>query len=1251
MSTIPLRFDIKGLDDLISPQPQLDQSDAANHTWTAAIQGPDGCGKSLLGLHLASHYWHSHRTSSTPRPSIIYVSTDLSFHQANSQWEGFGLDQPALRNEQITGHYLLHRERTQIRPGTRTSDVTLQPLDPVAESPDGSILTVDDFCTEPVRNSVWFVDLQASTAGDDWGWINHFISIMPTTNPRSARHLLIVDAIEGLQTRVGNRDGYGSRRSRRSRVAQLIRNAARKGVHLVFIVEEPRQDARLPENFVADLVIRLRQRTITGYSQRTIEIEKCRGIAHVRGEHELSIRSGRGAFTGEFQHLDDPQILWSLENNPERKRYLAHIHVTPSLHCHSRDIREDKTRIPELGGSPGFGLDRLDKCFRGTSEKASLTLVLGDAGTHKGRLSRRFLAEGVVFDSQLGSVNRLASGISILLTTRILDKPRLLENMLSHFKVRPQESDMEWISSRVLCQRLGSRHLTSASLVEIILTHIRHAQQLLADASTTQEIALAPTVERQRNGHRIRFVLEDWSTLVSSHRALSEDPLLLHTLTTLLRREGVKSLIVSTESGNDGDSVLSVRNSSDLRNIDECQILTWKVSFFGQRRTAITVIPNVNDRERATIYELVPGLSDDGVFIDAHFETYCDVDVGHPRRVPLVVRLYLGNHHYDKKPSSSDHFSQALQDSLSQVFAAPDLSKEVVQFSSFSDYDRVFTLATDLSDSRLDHTLILQVDEFWSGRSQSSAAFAPLMDFWAGEAVCDDASMNAFESKWLYAHAYTRHSDVSSPVRHRTAPTSDFKKACWTGEKSPFDVRSRDEYVCVERDRSVPIPRITSRPDYTSEPCRRAFFIPWRDTDSSIDRIPYTWDFGLVVADAALWRRYEAESIATLTPGRATKVTVGDIWDELCLHRNRLTTDEVLWRAKMKQHAPDWPTFLSACRLIGTRERIPPFDFDLSTAETLTCLVLEIWASIQDGIASQLPEVSMQSAAMWPIRTNVNHPASWSLRDLALSFPHSLYLALSHLVATCVHLESSRRVVSRKESRGNVVASREWYHTATALIHDMDSKSLALLQLPGNWATRGDWALAVATGSRSKLLAHQAIDLLSSRRMNLLRLQDGIGLPVRDILPDSQICELPSAIYSNNVDTKTESAVTYGEICYLGANSDNSDFDWLWRSRIRNFDRDSFYFRRWIARMFEERDWMDNEFLNGQKSLNVFGECLAWESSVTERRGEEPRSQPAFSDVHSSKIGGNFISRFQELHKILVSALRDDKLWNPLSLD
>src|SRR5688572_29710305 len=92
-----IAFGIRSLDRLIGSNPLKGQDPGANRAYygysldqlddrganspagesaTICLIGPDGTGKSLFALHLASDYWRRTRAAAKP-PRIIYASTDL----------------------------------------------------------------------------------------------------------------------------------------------------------------------------------------------------------------------------------------------------------------------------------------------------------------------------------------------------------------------------------------------------------------------------------------------------------------------------------------------------------------------------------------------------------------------------------------------------------------------------------------------------------------------------------------------------------------------------------------------------------------------------------------------------------------------------------------------------------------------------------------------------------------------------------------------------------------------------------------------------------------------------------------------------------------------------------------------------------------------------------------------------------------------------------------------------------------------
>jgi len=119
-------------------------------------------------------------------------------------------------------------------------------------------------------------------------------------------------------------------------------------------------------------------------------------------------------------------------------------------------------------------------------------------------------------------------------------------------------------------------------------------------------------------------------------------------------------------------------------------------------------------------------------------------------------------------------------------------------------------------------------------------------------------------------------------------------------------------------------------------------------------------------------------------------------------------------------------------------------------------------------------------------------------------------------------------------------------------------------RLPGSYSVRGDWFLAIAAGSRSTLLGERAIDIISSRKANLYRLKHGIGLPTRDFSDDATSREAPSSLTVTGQDDREE-FLTYGDLLSLGAQEDKSEFRWLWRYTMPDYDRQAAVFLQMVA--------------------------------------------------------------------------------------
>jgi KaiC/GvpD/RAD55 family RecA-like ATPase len=1196
--TTPLRFGIADLDSLITPGSSSSTLPPGDIRWTAAIVGPDGCGKSILALHLASFYQkHILDTvdkAETVVPRVVYVSTDLSYQQALAQWSNFGLDLPEARYNALHAAY----DRT-----IRCADIDKHALElsrlHLSKTPHDALSV---FFSSNETNKVHFLDFQAETAGDDWGFINHLLGLLEQPKGRKEMpcHLLIVDAIEGLETFSGRRDAYGLARDRRSRVAQLVRNASHANAHVVFVVEDPRGDVRLPEQFVTDLVIRLRQEWDGTYNQRTLEIEKCRAVAHARGRHELAIRDGRGSFTGTSVHLDDPRIPWKkrvaddpaghhstmlqgseLErltepgyewttNDEHELVCLSHIRAIASLHRWNREFREQRTAITELHGCPHFGLPVLDQIIpshkqvgKEMESQGALILLLGDPSTHKGSLTRGFLAgafrkEDPDCNTQ-DAYDPTQPGVAVLLTTRFLDQ-HILTGRISQHLVEPgkrgTERDAEAIkinkniNDRVLCQRLSIRHISAAGFLDTLDQYVRIAQFLVwqkYDSSCTMKTTTQDPHGRRKKSRHIRLAIEDWNDIVSMYPMLRSDPLLLQSVITMFKREGIQALIVSTQEGPPG--VAATERLHDLRSLNETQILTWPVSFFGEKKVAITVHSSQTSSKTPGICELRSVDNDsERLACTRDFDFYSDVDLGRAQRIPLKVRLYVGSGADVTQNKSEWQWLRLLRDMFSATFRGLG-EDEVLQLESFVNYDGLFT-STGISGAvNRDHTLVAQIDEFWS---QKQAALVSLNDYWTKDV--------GSRIEW------NKGNDGSGPIAVKVRADAAAEPEVLDNYAPGAHWIDEPRHSSAPKTRGLVLQEIKAN-QQTEGTCvlrRHDFFIKTQDGGprQPVDRIPYLWDFGMILADRTLWERHQDLGVPPVDH------TVGSIWNKLCFptgRRNGDNRDALALAGPLypEETTVSWEEFLSACRLIAERESIVAFDVDeLCTEESLSCLLLEIWASLSAELVESWDKVSKRDM------TNAKTP---SLFDLIDSHRYDLLRALITLVYNCPHFVVENRRLYRKRPQSLAVASRHWYSTACAKMKENVDRRFVPLRLPGKFAVRGDWALAIVQGSRSARLGYRALDIISSRRQNLLRLQEGIGLPVRDVLPDATIAKLTTAMVCRLGEQKPI-RLSYGDICDLGHQEHDDKFRWLWRSQIENYDVDSFSWRRWIAWMIEAQD-------------------------------------------------------------------------------
>lgn len=1170
-----LRFGIPSLDRLISGTDGQAGFEIRNgQSASICMLGPDGTGKSVLALHLAAHYLSDVLDSGNEAraqltPKVLYVSTDLNFDMANQRtWIPFALGNVTTR----TVPFEDPRSVSKVR--RKSSLTSLKPLGSAQDSSLTAFLAQD--CAE-----VGFVDLASETVGDDWGFVNRLLSSLPEPNGQ-ALHLVVLDAVEGFETLVGDLDAYGQVSSRRSRIAQILRSAFNKA-HLLFVVEEPREGVRLPEEFVTDVVIRLRNVSAGDYVRRTVQVDKARGQEHVRGQHPYVIRSGRGSTTGINDNVDDPSVT------SDRKTQ-SYIHVFPSLHQYSRAVMQ--TRTAPRPGRPNdrfaaFGVHYLDNMLAGNVStklsrnggfdnqglpSATVTALIGDSLTQKSRLARAFLSRA--FSSlSLGKAERKYDGIAVLLTTIDTHATAVAKEVANWLFREDRNFDPgnvdrtteSYLQTRLICRRLEIHDLSAPIFMHIVQRSIVAAQEKLETGLSKQS-----PEHRFARSQRIRVVIDDFSTIMSTYPGMSRDPLFLPTLLFYLRREGVTTLIIDTHTGEPTVSQVEPL-VSELRTLVDQRIYTWHVPFFGENRVAISAIPPLT---AAVIRELKTDMvaatssatrvrvprDQDELVVDPGFELYSGLEERNPKPVPLGIFLY------EETPAFRTYIDQ--ENRLYQRVFAPLIQslegkheRDILIGIPTSEYDSLRDFCYVENEIRLDHTLVFQIDEFWAIRKNK-----------------------ALQDLTLYL----------------TEPTyEDGKRAPGVDPFSLFQPTSNSAEAACSHQACLPVYK-QLMPGETA------------------DRVPFVWDFGFLVCRERAW-----DYAAALSP--AVKLA----WVAM-----RKVTDSFTPDGSHKRVVVSWADFLHAARNVAqiesarSGETVPAFDVSLLAPESFACLMLEVWASLLwDSGSKKLlggkgvrdrewAEDRAQSLLTWfsggldrrngeveafpklPDDSHVflrkfvvNPKRARNEHDLQLNSILQFYcswIMLGEILDVAkLHNKTNAFDFICREADPKAIAARHWYKTASVLADSFSpADPTVAVSLPGHFSVRGDWFLAIARNSRSLRLGTRAVDLISSRRANIARLQSGMGLPVRDILPEKQFGRLRTRLFKAGRNGERRS-VSYADIRYIGADDPGGDeaFSWLWRSGLKDYDRHARTFEKWLYRIMivfaqlkldKGSDWTDS---------------------------------------------------------------------------
>ncbi len=1120
------------------------------------ISGPGGTGKSILSMHLASRYLADCRRAGDQATKVFYVSTDLKYDVARSVWQSFGLAWPNRRLVPF-----------QDPPGAAPEEDAIELLacHPL-QSPEVGEPALSDHLLEVESPTarVFFVDLASNTAGDDWGFVSRLLSVVERRDS-DPPHLLIVDSVEGFETLVGERDAFGEFQSLRSRVAQILRSAGDKS-HVVFIVEEPKEGEHLPEEFVADVVIRLRSVVFRDYGRRTIEIVKSRGQAHVRGQHIVLIRSGAGSTTGNRVNHDDPELRLHGRNQ-------SYVHVCPSLHHLNRQImtvrgygrpaetprRYAAFGIRYLDSMLGAKVDDFRRDHEGCDQRGllspSVTALIGNSQTRKSPLGYAFLSRCFrsyvqAYAGKLGHFADHPEVIGPALEPRDGDSPSVAawrESMARRLR------GCEGMSTAALAAALdlGPPREERDGIPVLLTTHDLHAEALVAQFLRwlLRKVPVLQTVEVNRSpGCLVALRLLMAESVICRRLEIHDMPsaVLVHILQRSI--EAAQRLLFGgalPEASEEryrrswGIRVV-IDDLSVLRDtyaeVRDDPLLLRGLVFLLVREGVTTLlidtqeghpnltIPSHDDSELRSLVDgqiytwRFPFYDGNRVAISAAFP-----EMMQPRTVIRELRKGTGRGTGpDAAPLVVDpHFELYSGIETGQPRAIPLVVRLYEEMPAFAAYiatqdARCRDLFTPSPEAGGEHVVFGVPDRDYDHLCELAST--------QRDTLLDHALILQVDEFWAMKPRGIRRSGAARPMwDYLNAKTWVLNRS--TREQKPERVWAIDPFawwqrtMLDEKERPGPEPRgprgLAIDPDGDGEaPFRRAddlvvqgYVLRDEHLKEHIDRVPFTWDFGFLLCRIHAWEdvsNRDRDLHFLRAAGSPDAQRFATVAD-VWSHMPLATRDG----ARRPVERPSWRVFLEACyqlakaQTYATSQRTQAFDLYASAPPGLSCLVLEIWASeILRDLHGQKRDEFLAAVERRHWRAS-----SQGLIDLLSDYDVQLFRTWLLLVEVLDLQDLAATIIdgrpTSRQANPSSLAVRHWYKTAFACTQDRSVEDpLVPAGLPGHFSVRGDWFLAVAGGSRSERLADQALDFFNTRSAAYERLRCGLGLPVRHIVTD-----------------------------------------------------------------------------------------------------------------------------------------------------
>jgi hypothetical protein len=613
----------------------------------------------------------------------------------------------------------------------------------------------------------------------------------------------------------------------------------------------------------------------------------------------------------------------------------------------------------------------------------------------------------------------------------------------------------------------------------------------------------------------------------------------------LIREENILAHIVSTQPGSPSNSSRTNR-ANNIGQIEAIHLHTWPVDFFGDRRIAITSsVPGSADR-RSAIYELIRDENNPeyGYRVSEDFDIYEDLESGKAKRVDLRVKLYGGfDAKLDFKDNSTEHYSGEVSALFGDLYPNSKNNRDVVSFESVDRYDAFKEYIQSMEFAKLDETLVFQVDEFWNSDNSSESSnpansnLANISDY-LNKATKGFSSQ--IKNKDLFEDGIIPQGDCKIPLHKDFGLILADKDSWYKAQDLKIEGYEWTSVTTGNRKKWYPKVKI-DRIDIDSIPLHEIHYNPRKDLA----------DFGA-----------DGESM-----------TVKDVWNALCVRGDELGgrgDGSVAKKSKdtemIKMFSPSWSIFLQACSVVARHCGKLPYDIDIRASESLNCQILETWFSaivfgkIRDFEKDPSKARGTSDVAEFVLQFLKSGPdLAQLLKEYRNELRYSIEMISEHLPA---RLRNDGFSATPPDE--NAVAFRTWF--APAVQSQRNGPSLTPLKLPGRFSTRGDWHVGVAKGSRSMLLAHSAIDKLTSESMNRRRLRDGVGLPTRK----SDSFDTVESALTVPTQGNSRRRLRYREIrkclepkCLkprsnLSDHSDNSRRGELWaifRSKMPNYDR------------------------------------------------------------------------------------------------